>query len=209
MTLLTGFTKMNRIVKTFISNALIEMIDCKVRISLPRKSDVTLEGTQKCCGYFDTRPQFVCAMARTQKKWLSCFVHEYCHFKQWIENDPLFTTFDNTDGMQEFDNWINRTAELTKTQLHNCKLACQNLELDCEKRTVNVIIKYNLPIDVKDYIQKANAYIHFYNYVVKNRIWYNTSHDRQEILKYLPTTWMSNYNKMPTGYETAVTKYCI
>ncbi len=45
------------------------------------------------------------------------------------------------------------------------------MELDNEKRSVAIIKAWDLPIDVKTYTQKANAYIQFYNWMFFTRRW--------------------------------------
>jgi hypothetical protein len=46
----------------------------------------------------------------------------------------------------------------------------QECERDAERRGLKLIKKYKLP-DVKDYIQRANAYILFYEVIRKHRKW--------------------------------------
>ena len=60
----------------------------------------------------------------------------------------------------------------------------RDLELDNEKRSVKLIKKFKLPIDVKLYIKKANAYVLFYNYMLITRRWCkpNNSPSRNPIL---------------------------
>lgn len=70
--------------------------------------------------------------------WMQVYVHEYCHFLQFLSDKNYFNKY--------YDN-VHETAKV---------------ELDCEKRVVKEIKKYNLPIDVGEYIMSSNAHVCLY-----------------------------------------------
>jgi hypothetical protein len=47
------------------------------------------------------------------------------------------------------------------------------IELDCERRTVELLRNLQAPIDLDEYTQKANAYVMSYVNVRKTRKWYD------------------------------------
>ncbi len=84
------------------------------------------------------------------------------------------------------------------------------MEFDCEKRTVAKIKKYNLPIDIKDYIQKANAYVWFYTAVLNKRQWDGTKSDSiyiKEIFSICPKTFTKKPLNPPKKFLKALDKY--
>lgn len=200
---------MNPDVKNFVGMAVVEMAEAKVDIKLPRTRKVPLTDNLKCNGYFNIPPEFCVGMSKPQGQWLRIFVHEYCHFRQWVEKEPCFMTFDHTNGMGEFDEWLDHKKELTKTQVLACTRACQELELDCEKRVVEMINLFHLPIDIENYIKRANAYVLFYNYVMKHRYWSGkiSPYEPKEVLDTVPAYWMVSYKTMSSEYEDAITRY--
>jgi len=201
---------MNKKVKIFIAHALAEMIENKVDIKLPRTKKVSLVGSLRCNGYFDLGPpQFCVGMKKPEKDWLRIFVHEYCHFKQWIDKELVFTNFDKIDGMDNYDDWVNHEAELTKKQILECTRAIQALELNCEKRVVDMIKLFQLPINIHENICRANAYVLFYNYVMKHRYWSGkvSPYEPKGVLRVTPNVWLRSYKTMTPVFEEAIHKY--
>jgi hypothetical protein len=45
------------------------------------------------------------------------------------------------------------------------------MELDCDKQAIKLINKYNLPVDKKEYIAKANVILYKYLYWAEYGIW--------------------------------------
>ena len=122
-------------------------------------------GNIRCSGYFDSDGKMlVCSMNRPDS--LGILVHEYCHLTQWEDGIPLWKASDSS--LTKVDEWLGGK------RVHNIKrhlAASRDLELDNEKRSVRMIRKWKLSIDVADYIKKANAYVHFYNWMYYTRKW--------------------------------------
>jgi hypothetical protein len=75
--------------------------------------------------------------------------------------------------------------------------------LDNEKRTVKLIKKWKLPIDLNDYIKKANAYIQFYNWMRYSKRWSspgNAPYSNKAIYEAMPPNFRMNYKKMSDKY---------
>lgn len=158
-------------------------------------------------GYFragDSVPwELVCAIGQPTEKWIEVFVHESCHMDQFLENtevwaDTMITpTIEAGDVMQL---WIDGVVELTEAQKENIIGRARDVELDCERRTVEKIKAYNLPINVDEYTQKANAYILFYNVIKKTRAWYvedKEPYNLEAVWRNMPTNFDIDYKKPP------------
>ena len=92
-------------------------------------------------------------------------VHEFSHMQQWIENSKVWSYgkyLDDVDRWLVGDDVKDIDEKINKIQL---------LELDCERRAVKYILKYSLPINLKIYCQKANAYLFFYTWMRETRTW--------------------------------------
>jgi hypothetical protein len=79
----------------------------------------------------------------------------------------------------------------------------RDMELDNEKRSVKLIKKWDLPIDVKVYTKKANAYVQFYNYMYLTRRWCNPSNSparNPKVWKKMPASFRMNYEVMEEKY---------
>lgn len=199
---------MNRSEK-FISKAIIDLLNHKCQIELIQSEKVTvMEDGNKIFlkGYFDTEiPKFSVAM----KSGLSTFVHEYCHVKQWYENDPCF--YKNSKEIDLFYKWIEDDSLVVDEKTINIGMnAVVECELNCERRAVELILKENLPINILEYIQKANAYLLFHKFMKRHRTWGSSISPDEvpEIWQSLPTTFLKDYTKLSKSLEKKMLKYC-
>lgn len=125
------------------------------------------------------------------KKWLPIFVHETSHMDQWLEKSPLWL---NTQDYQLLNDWL-QGKEYQPSVIDHLVKKMISLEVDCENRTIKKIKDYNLPIDIGYYAQRANAYLYFYQWLMKNRIWYKTApYEINEILYYMPKEILTTEN---------------
>jgi hypothetical protein len=75
----------------------------------------------------------------------------------------------------------------------------RDLELDNEKRSVALMKKWDLKIDIDDYIRKANAYVMFYNYMYHSRKWSNPNnapYTNQMIVSKMSNKFNMRYTEM-------------
>lgn len=145
----------------------------KTRIENKPKIRYQSESTMMVGGYFGIKPPVLgCAIGQPEEDWLGTLVHESCHIDQWVENvqvwKDIYPKGKDLDDM--FDKWINGKDYPIAVVVDFLK-KIQLVELDCEKRSVNKIIEHNLPIDIKQYIKNANAYIYFYRAILGARQW--------------------------------------
>lgn len=151
------------------------------------------ENNTRCSGYFDSENrELVVAMKHPQA--LAIIVHEYCHLTQWEEQIPLWKKADI--ALIKIDDWLNGK------RIHNIRQhlsIARNLELDNEKRSVQTIRKWKLSIDLDLYIKRANAYIHFYNYLYYSRSWSkpsNTPYTNKRIVRLMSSRFNMKYDDL-------------
>jgi hypothetical protein len=182
---------MNKNVGKFISDLVITLISNGITVKLDYDVYSTYEdGKQKiyCEGWFDDK-SLICSTKHPLEFWVPVFAHEFCHYLQWKEKSSLYTK-PKTDFI--VDAFIDgKKAE--KTKLERAIYKVQTMELDCEKRSVELMKNYNLPFDFDRIIQRANAYIYFYSIAIELGDWYKTSPSLiKEIVNRMPAVFLSD-----------------
>lgn len=188
---------------------------CKVYdVDLILSSDISVNITDgiKVGGYFSddsdgTKPVLACAIGQPNfERAITLFAHESSHLDQWSEKNDLWV---RSNGISIIDDWL-EGKEVDEEKLDRAIKTTIDLELDCEKRTIDKIKKYKIPIDITEYKQRANAYILFYNYVRKHRKWSTPGNPPygDKIYSYAPKRWIKNYyDYIPKKLEKAFDKY--
>jgi hypothetical protein len=155
----------------------------------------------KCGGYYDPDDKSIkVAIKRPLNIWLGVLVHESCHMDQDIEQCKAWRDSDGEDATLIHDLWLAGEIELNENQIKKWTQLVQYCELDCEKRAAQKIKQYNLPLDRKQYIKYANAYVYFYTVVGKVRQWYTkTPYGIKEIYELMPEKFLKleDYWHMP------------
>lgn len=167
--------------------------DCELNgftLELINNNYVDLGDDKESSGYFDETEKKICVAMRCVDP-IGVLAHEYNHFKQYIEA-PVFYQHCSKSYQKVFD-WldgkrVNNISEHIAT--------ATMLELDCEKRTVEMIKNFNLNIDIKLYIRQANAYIYFWQYIFYTRKWCdmnNTPSSNIKIVSSMPARFLNDY----------------
>jgi hypothetical protein len=151
---------------------------------------------------------------------LRLIVHEYGHFRQWKEKREAYTITYNHPMKEElgeksledaFFKWLEGSKELDEEAIKfTCDIA-RDLELDCERVTVELIKKYDLPIDIEDYCRRASAYVYFYNILPETRQWYvigKEPYNIPEIVELMPVNLDGDYTTIPEEVAELMKKEC-
>lgn len=200
---------MNKKIKDFIKMVRKDCEEHGVTLCLSRMPYVKHSDGISTNGFFDDEPELELAVAtgKNDELWFPTLVHEYCHMQQWKEKDPLWEAEESEEDIFE---WINGNIELTDKKLSKLVNEARALELDCEKRTVEMIKKHDLGIDIDHYIKKANAYLLFWTYLKESRQWYEVGkepYNIPEILEVVPKKFVKDYNKISKKALAAFRKY--
>jgi hypothetical protein len=173
-----------------------------VKLFLPNSESVAYSDKIRTIGFFGGDP-LTLACARKSPVFIEVLVHESCHLDQYFDDYNFFNKGENSDLIDE---WL-LGKEIKNIEKHI--EITREIELDCEKRAVRKILKYQLPININHYIQKSNAYVWFHNYMCKKRFWpipeefpYNVI----EIWSKMPATFQSNYSILPLTIENIFNK---
>ena len=116
------------------------------------------------------------ACGKPINEWGAVFLHESCHMDQCIEKVPAWTNQMVTpeyDSMTFLTFWMDGLVELNPKQLEDYIRRSLTVEWDCERRSLEKMKGYDLPINSMEYAQKANSYIWFYRcWLMEKRRWY-------------------------------------
>lgn len=194
--------RQNANVKKFLKELKETCKENRVGLKLIPKKAIRIEGNELAGCFGGARPEIWCATRR--KDWLQILVHESCHMDQFLYDKKMWKKGDSCDQLYY---WLRgKNYRNINTHINNV----QDLETDCEKRSVEKIKKYGLPIDTTEYVKKANAYIYFYTYIKTFRKW--TDHERspytlEGIWKKMPSKFLKSYRKLPQEYKRLFDTY--
>lgn len=172
-----------------------------IAVHLRRNKQVRMDGVM-VSGFFcsHTDRLFVAGLS---PDWVPIMVHETCHRDQYTEqikiwNDTISLNGEEHDPLTLMHEWLERKRELGERKLREVLRGAMILELDCERRAAKKIDQFYLPINLKEYIQKANAYVYFYLAMQHVRRWY----PKGKAPFTLPAVW----TKMPTDFDNDYSK---
>ena len=181
----------------------------KIRIEIFK--DLNLDD---CSGHFSDYPK-PCLTVHSNDKiadWLPIFIHESCHKDQCLEQTDIWhrKIGNEYDALEIFDMWLEYHVELDQGQLQSVLDIIVQVELDCERRSVEKIKKYNLDINVMEYIQKANSYIWYYHAVAHTRKYSELAspYVNPKVWSKMPLDFSKNYSKIDSKLLKLFLKNC-
>lgn len=210
----------NPMVKSALAETAAKAVANEISFFLSKDDHVIYSGdtTQTpCSGFFtgnDRTNEKILAVAtgKPLKQWLPVLLHESCHMDQYLEDCQEWRNIVMPDGTDSSDALFEWIGGKDCDNPRDLALRSLQVELDCEKRTVQKIIYFSLEdyIEPLEYIQKANAYVYFYLYVLETRKFYtkgNEPYINPMVWSAAPTHFNGNYEKIPSLLHEAFKKY--
>lgn len=176
--------------------------------------DYVQGGDNKSNGFFNEETkEMAISIGKPMEKWLDILVHESCHFDQWVQNCKVWRDMiaEKPNACIQLFEWLQDERKLSPEKAIKIASVMRDLELDNERRTIEKIKKYKLPINVKEYAQKAGAYIIFYNYIGKYKKWYKIGkepYNNKKLRCLMPTNLRGKYDVLTPKLEKLF-KECI
>lgn len=99
-------------------------------------------------------------IARGYKDWRLTLIHEYQHFCQYREVNPVLKKWmSHNSNLFAVDDYLTDVRQPSTRELKACLGTIIRVEHNCEKRTINVIRKRKLLSDagIKKYIMESNC----------------------------------------------------
>jgi hypothetical protein len=187
----------NRAVDNFIKHVANDCEEREIKLLVSLVEFVNADSIKSNGYYDDANKVLAISINKPMEEWLRIFVHEYAHSlqdkekcKPWVVGSPACTSFFR---------WYDGQISLTKKELTKCCRQTQLLELDCERRALQLIKKFKLPLDPKEYARKASAYVYFYPFVKKMKKWYKIGHEpyrNKKILALMPDNLDGRYTNV-------------
>lgn len=165
----------------FISKVVNDLLDEKFSVLFLQEKSFN-----SCGGLFNgCDKEFIVAMGN--RLGFEVLVHEYNHFLQWKDERKRYDSLSNGNAI--ISDWLGGKF-FKKSIIAYATEQVIELEWDCERRSIEMIKKYKLDIDLDDYIRSANSYIFFYHAVKKTRVWATKPLYKKALLKTMPTELM-------------------
>jgi hypothetical protein len=158
-----------------------------------------------------------CAIGIPWEKWVPVFIHESCHFDQFVEKcqawQEIHNCYRGIDAQTIFYRWIDERVNYPDSVVYKALQAVRGSELDCERRVSKEIINNKLTkyIDVKDLNMKANSYIYFHNVMYFTRKWYHKDvkpYRNRKLYELMPDHFDNDYTQLPLDYYRLCLKLC-
>ena len=189
----------NKNVAYFLKNLEKRCDEKNVKLDLLDRFSVKHDGVYTGGSFgADSKEKMVLTCCTKRPDWLQLLVHESCHMDQYLYDEKIW--YDKGNSYDQLDAWLHskRVRNIDK-HINNV----QDLEADCERRSVKKIQNFSLPIDIKEYTQRANAYIYFFSYLKHSRRWPNAdkaAYCNVAIWNNMPTEFQKSYRKLPLKY---------
>lgn len=187
-------------IQSFIAHVKSECKAAGITVELRPVNYLKLGQDMKCSGYFDeANRKLVVAMSTPVA--VEVLVHEFGHFTQWIEKILIWKQAGF--AMSHIEEWLGGKP---KRNIKKWMALSRDLELDNEKRSVQLIKDFNLPINIKKYTKSANAYVLFYNWMLISRRWCkpgNTPYSNKTVLNACSSKFNMRYDQLSIKMESA------
>lgn len=178
-------------VHSFICDALDTLAENKITPVISNRTQVNCGDGTYTSGYFGLG-QLAVATKKPFRDWFAIFMHEYCHFEQYLEDKKSFNGT-NINSWRFFA-WINGDINPRQKTVDRDIDVLRNLEFDCEKRVIQKIKKYGFEniLEPKKYTKKANSYVNFYLFVAEQKKWYKKNQEPYSLQK----VWKKQSDRM-------------
>lgn len=171
-------------------------------LSPSRTVVLTDDYTQDCSGYFCDRDKaLVVACGKPFLDWFEILVHEFSHMEQW-KTDPRWDKW--TDSCGKTWDWLGGDIIMNNTQVRNVLDNMVELEKDCEMRAVDKIRKWELPVPIGKYVQKANVYLYSYYMLPEIKRFPTGVHTDSKLIDMAPKTFKKSYRRVPDDMRTYI-----
>jgi hypothetical protein len=183
--------------KPFIASVKRQCKTYGIELMLAPSKTVVLtdDFSQDCSGYFCDRDKVLAvACGKPFKEWFEILIHEFCHLEQW-KTDPRWDKW--TDACGKTWDWMGGGVIMNNTQLRNVLDDMVELEKDCEMRAVDKIRKWELPVNITQYVKKANVYLYSYHMLPTIKQFPTGVHSDPALVEMAPKTFKKSYRKVP------------
>lgn len=166
--------------RRYLGDTLAELVEAGWAVNFASDEYVFIDGDpsleSRCTGYV-----IECAIEgialhiatdRPLEDWLGAYVHEFAHFQQWRDRGQKAhtrITDRHEEAREGLSLWTKKRRRYTPRQLWGFVHRLVAEEADAERRALEDIGRYGLPLDRDEYVRKANAYLLSHPYMLRER----------------------------------------
>lgn len=176
-------------------------------ITLVLRGGKALNLNGRCGGYFDSANKVLAVAIGVKNigKILALAEHEATHcFSQFLNPRSIWHKKGIMTKHARFSYYLSG-QKIYKPK--DCMLATANLELDCERKTLRALKKWQKYVNLESTTKRANSYILSHWHMLETKKWpTNTPYDRK-ILKHCPSSLIKNVQDVPENLMKAFGKY--
>jgi hypothetical protein len=199
---------MNRRNRQFVKYVKNHLAQYDMKVIIGRGKLVNVGG-YRCEGFFDENKKII-KIASQCNNFLETLVHEYCHFLQFISKSKIYQKSNYAGYI--IDTWFNG-ENYSPEKLKRAFFLVRAMELDCEKRAVKIIKKFNLKIDQILYTKRAHCYIYSHFMMEKTRKFYafkKSPYRSSVVLKIMPSKInVSSHKTIPPKIYSVLESFII
>lgn len=194
-------------VSKFVEQVRTELVSYGFRLCFGRGRLVN-GGGWRAAGYFCDRERVI-RVARGRSDWLDILIHEYAHFRQWVEQ-PAGVYNADAAACIVVEGYLHRGKTPTPAVLRRAFGRVMAMERDAEMRAVRIAKTYSLPIDEEQYARHANLYIYSYHLMRDTGRWRSDSdpHRSWRLVDMMPSTFKAKaHTTIPQPVYTALSRF--
>jgi hypothetical protein len=150
-------------------------------------------------------------VAKKSRDPIATVAHEYAHFLQWLNTPQQIIQADDRASLLVFDWLTGKNYDKKEVQKAFCRVMV--MERDAERRTVELIKKFNLNVDIDKYIRQANCYIYMHWIMRERRSWKyrvgaSDPMESKNIISQMPNSFKAKSDKkIPSHIRKALLAY--
>jgi len=149
-------------------------------------------------------------VARGHPHWLGTLLHEYAHFRQWVEQPAHVYNADNAAACIVHD-YLHRGKTVAPAVLRKAFARVMAFERDAEMRAMKIAKAKGLPIDVEEYARHANLYIYSHHLMRDTGRWREVNgnpYRSWRIVEMMPSTFKAKaHTTIPAPVYSALSRF--
>lgn len=160
-------------------------------------------------GYYLFGKEIAVAINRPIEIWMGVLLHESCHLDQDFDPKiPKEIKVKWYKAAEAYFDWLGGKKQMNSAQVDSVVGTVVEFEKDCEMRVVELIKKWNLPIDIVTYIKAANLYLYSHQLYKEYRSFDFPAefYNNKEAMALSPSCFQKSYNKIPAKLRKALEK---
>jgi hypothetical protein len=199
--------RLNSRTKQFVEQVKAELHSYGFRLCFGRGKMVN-GGGWRAAGFFCDR-QRVLRVARDRPDWLDILLHEYAHFRQWVEQPAGVY---NADGAAAkiVDGYLHRGKTVPRAVLRKAFNRVMTFERDAEMRALTIAKTHGLPVDPVAYAKHANLYIYSHHLMLESGRWkpVRNLHSSWKVMRMMPKDFKAKaHRSIPRKVYRAIASF--